>query len=278
MKVTQAQIYTGETIPPSAQKKPLFITSCGHISNMNQPNGSIRPEGRSDYQLIFINNGYLYAKNCDGIETKIPPKSIVVFKPFQPQIYYSRPDENAGYYWIHFGGTQAEQLLKQVGLNDKFYYTDINFNDCMSPIHSIISEIRLKRTNYEMQCCLHFCNMLNNIYRENSETTTVDNAINRLTPALNAIENDMHIHRSIDDYAKLCSLSPYHFMHLFKQCTGFTVLQYKNHICMESAMHLLKNSSMNINEIAASIGMDDSSYFSKKFKNYYGFSPTKFRK
>ena len=278
MKVTQAHIYFGETIPPSAPEQPLFVSSCGHFHNIDLPISSIRPEGRIDYQVIFVTKGCLYAKNCDNTETVIPPKSIVVFKPHEPQIYYFKPEEKGENYWIHFGGTLAENLLKQVGLNDKSYYTDINFDDCLSSIYDIISEIRLKRSNYEMQCCLYLCDILNNIYRKNSSTVPTDNAINRLLPALSAIEKNMHIHKPIEYYANLCSLSPYHFMHLFKKCTGFTFLQYKNHICMEHAMHLLKNSSMNINEIAASIGMDDSSYFSKKFKSHYGFSPTKLRK
>ncbi len=278
MNLVQAHIYRGDSIPPEAHTKPLFISSCGHYVELNQALGAIRPEGRSDYQLLFVTEGYIYVKNCDGSETPIGAGSIAVFKPGMRQVYLCNPQENTSYYWVHFGGTQAESLLEQVGLSERFCYTNINFEDNLSSVYNMISEIRLRRKNYELQCCLHFCTMLNIICRDNSGASTSDSDIMRLMPALNAMERQMQTPYTIEDYAKMCLMSSCHFMHIFKKCTGFTAMQYKNRLTMERAKYLLTHSSMSVAEIALAVGFEDSAYFSKKFRSYFGFSPGKCRK
>lgn len=129
MNLIQAYIYRGDSIPPSVHAQPLFISSCGHYYKLNRTLGAIRHEGRSDYQLLFMTDGCVYVKNCDGSETPIHTGSIVVFKPGMRQVYLCNPQENTSYYWVHFGGTQAEYLLEQVGLHEKFCYPNMDFKD-----------------------------------------------------------------------------------------------------------------------------------------------------
>ena len=46
---------------------------------------------------------------------------------------------------------------------------------------------------------------------------------------------------------------------------------------MDEAKELLLFSSMSINEISEQIGFTDSSYFSRIFRKYTGYSPTSWR-
>ena len=97
-------------------------------------------------------------------------------------------------------------------------------------------------------------------------------------PALNAMEHQMEIPRTVESYADLCGMSSCHFMHVFKKHMGLSALQYKNRLVMERAKYLITHSSMTINEVAAAVGIEDSSYFSRKFRDYFGVSPGKCRK
>jgi two-component system response regulator YesN len=100
---------------------------------------------------------------------------------------------------------------------------------------------------------------------------------NRIFPALNAMEHQLSKGYTLVDYADMCNMSKYHFVHTFKKHTGQSPMQYKNSIAMEQAKYFLAHSDMTIGEIAEATGISDSMYFSKKFRNYAGCSPREYR-
>lgn len=69
-----------------------------------------------------------------------------------------------------------------------------------------------------------------------------------------------------------------HYMgDVFKKVTGFSIKEYHNMLRMEYALRLLKESDLTITEISEKTGFDSLHYFSKKFKEYYHFSPKTMR-
>lgn len=64
----------------------------------------------------------------------------------------------------------------------------------------------------------------------------------------------------------------------FKSEMGNTLTEYIRVQRLESASKLLKYSSMEIQEICSCIGIHDSNYFAKIFREHYGMSPSEFRK
>ena len=69
----------------------------------------------------------------------------------------------------------------------------------------------------------------------------------------------------------LCSKS--HFSHSFKRYTGKSLREYITDIRLNYAKQLLEYSSLNITQIAFSVGFNDSNYFSNVFKQKIGVSP-----
>ena len=63
-----------------------------------------------------------------------------------------------------------------------------------------------------------------------------------------------------------------------KKETKKTFSQYLNHYRIEKAKNLLIETVENINEISCSIGYNNTTYFSKKFKSVVGISPKEYRK
>lgn len=66
--------------------------------------------------------------------------------------------------------------------------------------------------------------------------------------------------------------------HLFKEITGFGFCDYKNKVRLNEAAYILRNGNRKIIDIAVSVGYDNVSYFSKKFRLEYGISPTEYRR
>lgn len=65
---------------------------------------------------------------------------------------------------------------------------------------------------------------------------------------------------------------------LFKEETGFSVIEYINNCRIGRACAMLTNTSVQIKDVALSVGFSDQLYFSKVFRKIKGTTPTEYRK
>jgi AraC-like DNA-binding protein len=82
----------------------------------------------------------------------------------------------------------------------------------------------------------------------------------------------------VNQIARAVNLSPTKLKMIFKSVFGFSMLQYHKEKNMLLAMQLIKNSDMQIKNIAALTGYLSSSKFSATFKKRFGILPTSIRK
>lgn len=83
---------------------------------------------------------------------------------------------------------------------------------------------------------------------------------------------------SLDDVAGEVGLNREYLSRLFRQETGSSLFQYINEVRMRKAAEMLASgSTVFVKEIAAAVGFDDPYFFSKKFKEYFGVSPTEYK-
>ena len=68
--------------------------------------------------------------------------------------------------------------------------------------------------------------------------------------------------------------SPNHAASLFRRMTGQTISEFAHHIRMRTAVYLLKESLLNVTEIAEYLGYSDTSYFQRVFKRITGVPPS----
>lgn len=64
-----------------------------------------------------------------------------------------------------------------------------------------------------------------------------------------------------------------HLARKFKKETGYTISEYVNHQKIEAAKLLFQGGEASVSEVAARLGFNSSSYFSKTFKKITGLSP-----
>lgn len=98
----------------------------------------------------------------------------------------------------------------------------------------------------------------------------------RISNALLVIEQKMSEPLTIAELARIACLSPTQFKKLFKQQLGQTVLRYITQLRMEKAQALLTHTDYPLQLIGEQVGYHELSAFSRKFKQYFGVSPTKF--
>ena len=89
------------------------------------------------------------------------------------------------------------------------------------------------------------------------------------------------------NYNKGCSLEAlseqisYHSVYLsryFKRCTGLSYTDYVNRYRVNEAGYILKNSDLNILQIAYDCGFESLRSFNRNFKSIMGVAPSEFRK
>ena len=81
----------------------------------------------------------------------------------------------------------------------------------------------------------------------------------------------------LNDLASRLSVSKSSLIHRFKKETGYTIIEYKINCQIEEAKNLLKITNLTITSIASEVGFNDTSHFTKVFKNKLGMTPKEYR-
>ncbi|MBE6584559.1 MAG: helix-turn-helix domain-containing protein [Ruminococcaceae bacterium] len=123
----------------------------------------------------------------------------------------------------------------------------------------------------------NFCELVALLAGTNDEATRIS-----FTPTVNriieCIQKDV---KNVPDLATMADefgISLYYMCHLFKRRTGMSIMQYRDEYRMMLAKSLLLNTQKSITDISAECGFSDSSYFSGKFREREGITPTAYRK
>ena len=67
------------------------------------------------------------------------------------------------------------------------------------------------------------------------------------------------------------------FFNKLKTMTGMSPVEFMREIRIKKAAQLLEENQYNVTEVTYMVGMNDSRYFSKCFKNTYGVTPSEYR-
>ena len=99
-----------------------------------------------------------------------------------------------------------------------------------------------------------------------------------LYKAIQIMRSECHIRRSNEELSKLCGISKFYFIKLFKKTFGVSPQGYYAKLILDKSSHLLINTDLSISEIAKLCGVNDTLYFSRMFKKHMGISPSTYRK
>ena len=84
---------------------------------------------------------------------------------------------------------------------------------------------------------------------------------------------------TLTELARSIGITPEHLSRVFKQKTGFGFSEYLTMFRLQKAEAMLKGDrSLRICDVAFACGFNDSNYFSKRFREIYGFPPGSLRK
>lgn len=103
------------------------------------------------------------------------------------------------------------------------------------------------------------------------------NYLQLIAETLEYIETNSARLITIDELARRCYLSRYHFQRIFHAVAKRTVKDYLDERRMQTAARVLRNSNMKVVDIAFEAGFKSHEAFTRRFRQMFGLTPAAYR-
>ncbi len=250
--------------------KYLYVNNFGYTKDISNGQKNIRKEGRLDYQILYIDKGYIYFL-INGKMEKIDSGHVVILHPEQPNYYIISQDMSTDFYWIHFTGYGVCALLKELHLEENVYKTG-EFHEFIGTLETMMSIGAINNFFNDT----YFSSYLHALLSETAKKVYYKNGV--FDKVLLKMQNSTMDTLNNAELAKMCNMSESHFIRAFKKTTGKTPHQHMMKLTIDKAVELFSTTTMSVTEIALFLGFTDPLYFSKFFKKNIGMSPKKYIK
>ncbi|PSL44830.1 AraC-like protein [Chitinophaga niastensis] len=183
-------------------------------------------------------------------------------------------------YWAHFTGQTADAIMETAQLQWKGHKTFLPhsekrlelFNSIYQQLERGYRNENLFYANMTFWSFLSSC-IYPGIYHPDKATAHHD----IVDQAIDHMDNHLHKMLTLQQMAHSVNLSQSHFSYLFKTNTGYSPIEYFNHLKVQKACQYLLFTNLRIKEVAAQLGMEDPYYFSRLFTKVMGMSPIQYR-
>ena len=117
------------------------------------------------------------------------------------------------------------------------------------------------------------------MYSSKSSDDSTETQYMKLGEVFQFIEENYSSVITLEELASTINITPQHLCLLFKSITSLRPFEYINNVRITKSKDLIiTNSHLEINEIAKSVGYDNTSYFCSIFKKIEGITPGKFKR
>lgn len=255
----------------------LYVTDIGYYPKAKFHYRE-RPHGADQHILIYCYEGKGKV-TIRKTEYKIEAGDFFTIPMKAAHRYEANNETPWTIYWIHFKGTTSSQIVshieKQIGLKGFIQYNEKSielFNEIYGQFERGYGSDNLMYAN---MCLWHFLTtfLYNNKYATAGKLASKDSTdivIDYLSKNINKV-------LTLEDIAGEVNLSPSHFSYLFKKKTGFSPIEYFNHLKVQKACQYLLFTNLRVKEISQELGIEDQYYFSRLFTKVMGMAPNNYR-
>ena len=250
----------------------IFINDFGYNEDYSTM-VTCRKNGRPDYQLIYVNYGTLTIHEEKG-DILLSEGDVCLFRPNEMQ-FYSINGERTTHSWVLFTGSEVEKMLSF--FKERSYHIG-PFQEFEHFCRSHWSGFQAEQESAELILNGMLITIIGRIFQAVNQNANKTSVLSKLRPAVQIMKSQFNIRRSNEELASLCGLNKYYFIKLFKKNMGYSPQEFYARLLIDKSSELLRNTNINIYEIAKQCGIDDALYFSRLFKKHMGISPSAYRK
>ena len=258
--------------------RQIYITDIGYYPKANQ-HYIERPNGVNQHIIIYCVEGRGWV-TINKKRMDISPSHFIVIPARTPHRYGALEGDPWTIYWVHFKGDIATYVVNLITNNSQNYLPYLSYNENRIKLFEEIC-YNLERgysadnLRYVNMIFYHFLSSL--LYEEkyNRAGNTQDKDAISLT--IEMMQQKIHSNPTLNDFAAFSHLSVSHFSSMFRTRTGFSPVEYFNHLKVQHACQALAFTPKAIKEIADDLGFSDQYYFSRIFSRFMGMSPSEYR-
>lgn len=232
------------------------------------------------YFLLYFTEGICRYHTPEGETKLLSSGDILFFKPFEFQDLHADEEHPMSYYGTCFCGEVFDRYLARSSLlTTKVANLGVN-NQIIVIFKKLIDSMLIKKrgdVTYIASLLFSLLGEVCNILDEENLRTD-DSIDSRLLRIVQYINVNYTKNFNVDDLADIAGFSVSRFEHVFKQHYAVSPKEYIINLKINNAKEIIRYSSLNIADIAYSLGYRDPFYFSRLFKQKTGMSPSEFRK
>ncbi|WEK35669.1 MAG: AraC family transcriptional regulator [Candidatus Pseudobacter hemicellulosilyticus] len=258
--------------------KQIYITDIGYYPKARN-HYTERPGGISQHIIIYCVEGSGWIR-INKKKVNISPSQFVAIPANTPHTYGANEKDPWTIYWIHFKGEIAAYVVDLIMQNSRNFMPHLSFNANRIKLFEEIYQHLEKgysadNLRYVNMIFYHFLSSL--LYEEKYNNADEQKEKDVISQTIDMMRQKLHHNLTLGDFAGFARLSISHFTTLFRERTGFSPVEYFNHLKVQEACQLLIFSRLTIKEIAAGLGISDQYYFSKMFSKMMGVPPSEYR-
>ena len=241
---------------------PLYTCT----TDINYPQEKvIRPNGFVFHQIFIVSDGNGFIK-ANGISRVIGKDDMFYITAHTPHEYYGIDGDFRTSY-ISFCGYGFEKIKKYYNLGDFGIYRNKNKNIFKSSLDNLFENFETAKELSSL-CAMTFSVVID-FFDE-----VCKKEYSPIESVCNFIESNYSKKLTLEDIMKFYPYSKSKLCCDFKQKYNMTVFDMIIKTRLKNARHMIKNNSeIKLDYIARSCGFNDTSYFCKAYKKFYGTSP-----
>ena len=264
------------TASETAKRLFFYIQECGYFKT----DASYYTEraNLNSFLVIFTISGSGILP-YQGEISRLTPGYACLINCNERHFYQCAPDSRWEFLWMHFNGTHA------LGYYEEFVKNGFHLLQCQDTCSMELTLRRIVAIHQKTDVTTELISsqLITNVLTEFLTDTCTFSQTTFVLPTT-VLETKRYIDKhfreplSLDLLAGQQHISKYHLAHEFKKYVGMPVNEYIIRARLSYAKELLRFSKLSVNEIADQIGMNQSSYFIRIFKERESMTPNQFRR
>lgn len=209
---------------------------------------------------------------------------IFLIRPHELIAYEASQDNPWHYVWVAFKGEQVESMLTDAGFSPSIdVVSSVAIDKAVKPCQAIYDVFKEKQPSATTMAngLLHV--LLASIHQQREQhsgqlLTFIQDEHPLAKQMVQYLTTQYANPISIEVMAATLGYNRAYLSRLFKRYTGVSPRTYLLHFRLNQARHLLRaRPQLTIEQVAASVGIQDALYFSKQFTAFFKQTPTEYR-
>lgn len=258
--------------------RQLYITDIGYYPKARYHYVK-RTTGVSQHIIIYCIEGRGWIE-IDKKRIDILPSQFIIIPSNKPHKYMSDEQDPWTIYWIHFKGDISGYIVELVLQRTKNFKLHLTYNENRIRLFEDIC-LNLQRgysgdnLRYVNMIFNHFLSSL--LYEEKFNHSGEEQPDDVIAHTISMMQDRLDKVITLQELSDYAGLSVSHFSAVFREKTGYSPIEYFNHLKIQKACQYLMFSSATVKEISNRLGVEDQYYFSRMFSKLMGMSPSEYR-